>query len=200
MKVIGLTGGIASGKSTIGRRLESLGAIRIDADQLARDAVAPGSPGLARVVSRFGADRVLDERGELDRAALGAIVFEDPEALAALNQIVHPEVRRLYERALADASAQSGDAVVVYEIPLLVEAAREMEFDLVVVADAPADLRVERLVELRGMAETDARSRIANQASDAERRAAADVLIDTSESEAHTLAQVDALWARLVGE
>ena len=143
---------------------------------------------------------MLDERGELDRAALGAIVFEDSEALAALNQIVHPEVRRLYERALADASAQSGDAVVVYEIPLLVEAAREMEFDLVVVADAPADLRVERLVELRGMAETDARSRIANQASDAERRAAADVLIDTSESEAHTLAQVDALWARLVGE
>ncbi|QYM76348.1 dephospho-CoA kinase [Leucobacter luti] len=200
MKVIGLTGGIASGKSTIGRRLESLGAIRIDADQLARDAVAPGSPGLACVVSRFGADRVLDERGELDRAALGTIVFEDPEALAALNQIVHPEVRRLYERALADASAQSGDAVVVYEIPLLVEAAREMEFDLVVVADAPADLRVERLVQLRGMAETDARSRIANQASDAERRAVADVLIDTSESEAHTLAQVDALWARLVGD
>ncbi|MBL3700161.1 dephospho-CoA kinase [Leucobacter luti] len=199
MKVIGLTGGIASGKSTIGRRLEALGAVRIDADQLARDAVAPGSPGLARVVSRFGSERVLNARGELDRAALGAIVFADPDALRDLNEIVHPEVKRLYEAALAAARAADSEAIVVYEIPLLVEAARELEFDLVVVADAPAESRVARMVELRGMGEADARRRIANQASDADRRAAADVLIDTSGSEAHTVAQVDALWERLSG-
>lgn len=199
MKVIGLTGGIASGKSTIGRRLEALGAIRIDADQLARDAVAVGSPGLELVGERFGADQVLAADGALDRAALGATVFADPVALADLNAIVHPEVRRLYEAALEAARAGSEGAIVVYEIPLLVEAAREMEFDLVVVADAPAEVRVDRMVQLRGMEEADARRRIANQASDAERRAVADVLIDTSGSEEHTLAQVDALWEELTG-
>lgn len=199
MQLIGLTGGIASGKSTIGKRLAELGATRIDADQLARDAVAPGSPGLARVIARFG-DELLLPSGELDRAALGGIVFGDPEALADLNAIVHPEVRRLYEARIAEASAQNPDAVVVYEIPLLVEAAREMEFDLVVVADAPVEQRIDRMIEFRGMSEGEARARVARQAGDEERRAIADVIIDTSTSETATLAQVDALWARLVGE
>ncbi|WP_025133610.1 dephospho-CoA kinase [Leucobacter sp. PH1c] len=199
MTLIGLTGGIAAGKSTIGRRLAELGAIRIDADQLARDAVAVGSPGLARVAEAFGADRVIRSDGSLDRAALGAIVFADAEALARLNGIVHPEVQRLFAEAQAAALAADPDAVVVYEIPLLVEAARELPFDLVVVAEAPSEVRVARMVELRGMSEADARGRIANQASDAERRAVADVVIDTAGTEAETLAQVDALWDRLRG-
>lgn len=196
MELIGLTGGIASGKSTIGRRLEQLGAVRIDADQLARDAVAPGSSGLARVVERFGAD-LLREDGTLDRAGLGSIVFDDAEALAALNGIVHPEVRRLFDARVAEARERDPDAIVVYEVPLLVEAARDQGWDLVVVAEAPAEQRVARMIELRGMGEADARSRIGHQASDAERRAIADVVIDTSGSEAETVAQVDELWRRI---
>ncbi|WP_449281442.1 dephospho-CoA kinase [Leucobacter sp.] len=196
MKLIGLTGGIASGKSTIGRRLEQLGAVRVDADELAREAVAPGSPGLARVLDRFGRGlRRAD--GTLDRAALGAIVFGDAEALAALNGIVHPEVRRLFDARAEAARERDPGAVVVYEVPLLVEAARDQGWDLVVTAEAPAEQRVERMVELRGMSESDARSRIGNQASDAERRAVADVVIDTSGTRAETLAQVDALWRRI---
>lgn len=200
MTVIALTGGIASGKSTIGRRLAELGATRIDADQLARDAVAPGTPGLARVTERFGADRILTAAGELDRAALGAIVFQDAAALQDLNGIVHPEVARLYAAAVAGARAANPDGLIVYEIPLLAETGRAGEFDLVVVADAPEGVRIARMVELRGMTEDDARRRIAQQATAEERRAIADVVIDTSGTEADTLAQVDALWARLAEE
>lgn len=196
MTLIGLTGGIASGKSTIGARLAQLGAMRIDADQLARDAVAPGSPGLARVSERFGS-AVLHADGSLDRAALGALVFSDAAKLADLNAIVHPEVRRLADERISAALAEDPDAVIVYEIPLLVEADRGGDWDLIVVADAPVEQRVARMVTLRGMTEADARRRVANQASDAERRAVADVVIDTSGSEAETLAQVDALWARV---
>ncbi|WP_125098429.1 dephospho-CoA kinase [Leucobacter chromiireducens] len=198
MTLIGLTGGIAAGKSTIGRRLAELGATRIDADQLARDAVAPGTPGLARVAERFGADRVILPDGSLDRQALGALVFADSTALAALNGIVHPEVQRLFDGAVRAARSADPDRVVVYEIPLLVEAARELPFDLVVVAEAPPEVRIARMVELRGMSEEDARNRIANQASNAERRAIADVVIDTGGTEADTIRQVDELWRRLV--
>ncbi|GAA1624999.1 dephospho-CoA kinase [Leucobacter chromiireducens] len=200
MTVIALTGGIASGKSTIGRRLAELGASRIDADQLARDAVAPGTPGLARVAERFGADRILTAAGELDRAALGAIVFQDAAALQDLNGIVHPEVAQLYAAAVAGARAANPDGLIVYEIPLLAETGRAGEFDLVVVADAPEEVRIARMVELRGMTEEDARRRIAQQATAEERLAIADVVIDTSGTEADTLAQVDALWARLAEE
>lgn len=200
MTVIALTGGIASGKSTIGRRLAELGAVRIDADELAREAVAPGSPGLTRVVQRFGSD-MIGANGELDRAALGAVVFSDPVALAELNAIVHPEVRRIAADRIAAAEAANPDAVVVYEIPLLVEtgSARDGDWDLVLVADAPAEQRIARMVELRGMSAAEARARIAHQASDSERLAVADAVIDTSRSEAETLAQVDALWAELRG-
>lgn len=197
MTLIGLTGGIAAGKSTIGDRLAELGATRIDADQLARDAVAPGTPGLARVADRFGADRVIRADGSLDRAALGEIVFSDPVALGALNGIVHPEVQRLFDEAVRTARAAHPSAVIVYEIPLLVEAARKLPFDLVVVAEAPPETRIARMVQHRGMTAEDARSRIANQASDEERRAIADIVIDTSGTEAETIAQVDALWERL---
>lgn len=196
MTLIGLTGGIASGKSTIGARLAELGAVRIDADQLARDAVAPGSPGLAQVSECFG-DAVLQADGSLDRAALGAIVFSDAAKLADLNAIVHPEVRRLADERISAARAEDPDVVIVYEIPLLVEADRGGDWDVIVVADAPVEQRIARMVTLRGMTEADARRRVANQASDAERRAVADVVIDTSGSEDETLAQVDALWARV---
>nr|WP_233613601.1 dephospho-CoA kinase [Leucobacter edaphi] len=194
-----MTGGIAAGKSTIGRRLEQLGAVRIDADQLARDAVAAGTPGLSAVVARFGRG-VLRSDGSLDRPALGEIVFGDPSALADLNAIVHPEVRRLSEARIADARSDDADAVIVYEIPLLVEAARDQEFDWVVTAEAPAETRVARMVEYRGMTESAARDRIASQADEAERRAIADVVVDTSGSEADTIAQADALWRRIAGE
>lgn len=201
MQLIALTGGIAAGKSTVGRRLAELGALRIDADQLARDAVAPGSPGLAQVVARFG-DGLLAADGSLNRAALGERVFADPDELAALNAIVHPEVRRLADEAIQAAIRTAPDAVVVYEIPLLVESGAKpgeggLDWDTVVVADAPVETRVARMVELRGMTEADARSRIANQASDEDRRAIADVLIDTSGTEQETLEQVDALWRRI---
>lgn len=196
MQLIALTGGIASGKSTIGRRLAALGAVRIDADQLARDAVAPGSPGLARVVEQFG-DAILLDDGTLNRAELGARVFGDDVARASLNAIVHPEVRRLAALAIEQAKLTDPDVIVVYEIPLLVETGGGGEWDTVVVADAPAELRVSRMIELRGMTEADARMRISSQASDSERRAVADVIIDTSGTEAETIQQVDALWERL---
>lgn len=208
MTLIALTGGIASGKSTIGARLAELGAVRIDADQLAREAVAQESNGLALIAQRFGSE-ILQRDGSLDRAALGAVVFADPKALGELNGIVHPEVRRLADDRIAAARAADPAAVIVYEIPLLAEtsgasasgaSASGHEWDLVVVADAPAEQRVQRMMSLREMAEQDARQRISNQASDAERRAIADVIIDTSRSEAETLAQVDALWARLTAD
>jgi dephospho-CoA kinase len=196
MKLIALSGGIASGKSTIARRLAAHGAFHIDADQLARDAVNPGTPGLAAIRARFG-DTVLAADGSLDRAALGKIVFEDSEALEALNSIVHPEVRALAQRRLADIEQDDADAVVVYDVPLLVEADVDLDWDLVVIAEAPAETRVKRMVELRGMSALEAERRIANQASDAERRAVADVVIDTGGSENRTIEQVDALWERL---
>lgn len=199
MDVIGLTGGIAAGKSTVAARLAQHGAIIIDADQLARDAVAPGSAGLAAVVERFGS-AVLDAHGGLDRAALGAIVFTDAQARAALNAIVHPEVHRLYRERLAAIAAENPDAIVVYDVPLLVEARSAEEFSLVVVVHAPAQTRVDRLVTQRGLDRASARDRVAAQATDAERLAVADVVIDTSGSIESTDEQVDALWQRLVAD
>ncbi len=196
MKLVALSGGIASGKSTIARRLAEHGAVHVDADQLAREAVAAGSPGLAAIAARFGS-AVIAADGTLDRAALGSVVFDDAEALEALNAIVHPEVRRIGQQRIAAAKAADPDAVVVYDVPLLVEANVSMPWDLVVIAEAPAEMRKRRMIELRGMSAEDAERRIANQASDAERRAVADVIIDTGGSEAYTLEQVDALWERL---
>lgn len=196
MKLVALSGGIASGKSTIARRLSALGAVHIDADQLAREAVAAGSPGLMAIEKEFGGD-VIAADGALDRAALGQIVFQNPQSLAALNAIVHPEVRRIGQQRIADARAADPDAVVIYDVPLLVEANVQMPWDLVVIAEAPAEVRKQRMIEIRGMSSSDAEQRIANQASDAERRAVADVIIDTGGSEEHTLAQTDALWRRL---
>lgn len=197
MRVIALTGGIASGKSTISRRLASHGATIVDADRLAREAVDPGSPGLAAVVERFGGD-ILSDDGSLDRAALGAVVFSDPEARADLNGIVHPEVRRLAAERLAAIGREDEGAIAVYDVPLLVETGVDHDFSLVVVADADAATRIERLVSLRGFDRSDAERRVGAQASDEARRAIADVLIDTGGTLEQTEAQVDALWADLV--
>lgn len=196
MRIVALTGGIAAGKSTIGDLLAELGAIRIDADQLAREAVQPGSPGLARIVERFGAG-VLTENGELNRPELGKIVFADAEALADLNGIVHPEVQRLLDSRI-DAVEGTAD-IVVYEIPLLVESGAQAgrRWDLIVTAEAPVETRIARMQELRGMNEDAARARIANQASEAERRSIADVVIETGGTPEETRSQVAGLWARL---
>lgn len=196
MPLIALTGGIASGKSTIAARLSELGATVVDADQIARDVQLPGSPVLAQIAAVFG-DEVIDARGVLDRAALGVEVFADKAKLATLNAIVHPAVRQESARRFAAAFAADPEAVVVYDVPLLVEARRDDSWDLIVVAEAPADLRVRRLMELRGMSDKNARARLGSQVSDSERAAVADVVIDTSGTLDHTREQTDALWERI---
>jgi dephospho-CoA kinase len=193
---IGLTGGIGSGKSTVVARLTELGAVVIDSDLLAREVVAVGSAGLARVVQRFGADVLLPD-GSLDRPALGTLVFGDPAALADLNAIVHPLVRARSEELTA-AAAADGARAVVQDVPLLVETGLAASYDKVIVVEAPLELRLERLAG-RGLDAETARARIAAQASDEQRRAVADVVLDNSGSVAELAAQVDAAWARLVG-
>lgn len=193
---IGLTGGIGSGKSTVAARLAELGAVVIDSDLLAREVVAVGSPGLARVVERFG-PRILAADGSLDRPGLGKLVFGDPAALADLNAIVHPLVRDRSE-ALTAAAAGRGVAALVQDVPLLVETGLAGSYDAVIVVEAPLELRLERLAG-RGLDAETARARIAAQASDSQRRAVADVVLDNSGSEAQLRAQVDAAWQRLVG-
>lgn len=197
MPLIALTGGIAAGKSTIARRLAEHGAVVVDADAIVRDVQSPGSPVLERIADDFGAG-VISADGSLDRAALGAVVFADPEALARLNAIVHPAVRAESERRFAEARQADPQAVVVYDVPLLAEARAGDEWDLVVVAHAPATVRAERLVAERGMTRGEAESRIAAQVDDARRLELADRVIDTSGSMAETLDAVDRLWDELV--
>jgi len=198
MYLIGLTGGIASGKSVVAARLAERGAVVVDADKLAREVVEPGTPALAAIADRFGAD-VISADGSLNRPALGAVIFTDPEARLALNAITHPAVWKRARELFAEAESADPDAVVVYDVPLLAEAAadRPITFDLVVVVDASAETRLKRLVELRGLSEDEARQRISSQASDAERLALADVVVDSDGSLAETLAQADALYARV---
>ncbi|MCS3444510.1 dephospho-CoA kinase [Microbacterium phyllosphaerae] len=196
MVLIALTGGIASGKSTIARRLAERGAVVVDADQIVRDVQAPGTPVLDAIAKTFGAE-IIAADGSLDRAALGAKVFGHPEQLARLNAIVHPAVRIESQRRFDEAAAAHSDAVVVYDVPLLVEARVDDPWDLIVVAHAPVEERRRRLVELRGMPESAAQERIDAQVSDERRLAIADVVIDTSGSLAQTLAQADALWERI---
>lgn len=196
MPLIALTGGIASGKSTIARRLEEHGAVIVDADAIVRDVQAPGSPVLDLIAETFGSE-VIAQDGSLDRPALGSRVFGDPAQLARLNAIVHPAVRDESQRRFTAAFADDPDAVVVYDVPLLVEARVDDPWDLIVVAHAPAAERLRRLIELRGMDETAARERIGAQVSDDKRLAIADVVIDTGGTLEHTVAQTDALWERL---
>lgn len=198
MFLIGLTGGIASGKSTVARRLAELGAIVIDADVISREVVEPGTPVLKAIAEEFGSD-ILDAGGSLNRALLGGIVFGDADKLEKLNAIMHPAVKRRSAELLATASADNPDAVVVYDVPLLVEADIARNYDEIVVASAPEEVRIQRMITLRGMTEGDARARILSQAPEAKRLAIADVVIDTGGALSHTLSQVDALWARIGG-
>ncbi|MCP3802485.1 dephospho-CoA kinase [Allokutzneria sp. A3M-2-11 16] len=192
---VGLTGGIGSGKSTVSGRLAELGAVVIDSDLLAREVVAPGTDGLRDIVAAFG-EGVLAADGSLDRAALAGIVFSDDEARRTLNGIVHPRVGARTGEMMA---AAPSDAIVVHDVPLLVEKGMAPAYHLVLVVDAPVEERVRRLVAVRGMAEPDARSRIAAQAGDEQRRATADVWLDNGGERAVVLSEVDRLWAeRLV--
>ena len=196
MYLIGLTGGIASGKSTVARRLVEHGAIHLDADQLARRVVEPGSEALHAIVREFG-EGVLNHDGMLDRQKLGGIVFHDEGARARLNAIVHPAVRELSARLIAKAEQEDPGAVVVYDVPLLVEAQVDHPFDLIVVTSAPKRTQVRRLVEERGLDPIQAEARVDAQVDDADRRAVADVVIDTGGSLAHTMSQADDLWVRI---
>lgn len=199
MQRIGLTGGIAAGKSVASRRFAELGAVVVDADGLARRVLAPGTLELDQVVGEFGPG-VLAADGTLDRAAVGRLVFADEAARHRLEAIVHPAVRRLAAEQEAAAAAADADAVVVHDIPLLVETGQADDFGLVVLVHAPAVLRVERLVRLRGMERSDAEARVAAQASDEARLAAADVVLDGTGAPDGLAAQVDDLWIRLESE
>ncbi|GGR64941.1 MULTISPECIES: dephospho-CoA kinase [Streptomyces] len=174
MLTVGLTGGIGAGKSEVSRLLVEHGAVLIDADRIAREVVAPGTPGLAAVVDAFGPD-VLAADGGLDRPRLGSIVFADPEKLAVLNSIVHPLVR---DRSRELESAAPEDAVVVQDVPLLTENGLAPLYDVVIVVDASPETQLDRLVRLRGMTEEDARARMAAQATREQRREIADIVID----------------------
>lgn len=199
MPLIALTGGIASGKSTIARRLAEHGAVIVDADQIVRDVQAPGSPVLGEIATAFG-DDVIASDGSLDRAALGARVFGDDGALKRLNAIVHPAVRAESARRFAAAFEADADAVVVYDVPLLVEARVDDAWDRIVVAHAPADERLRRLIEIRGMEPGAAQDRIDAQVPDHKRLEIADIVIDTSGTLEETGTQTDAVWKQLTGE
>jgi dephospho-CoA kinase len=196
--LIGLTGGIASGKSVVSERLAEHGAVLIDADVLAREVVDPGTPGLAEIVSEFGSG-MLREDGSLDRAALGALIFSDAQKREKLNAVTHPKIWRRTKQLIAEAEQRDPGAVVVYDVPLLAEAAgkRDLAFDLVVVVHADIGTRIQRMVELRGMKRDEALHRLNSQASDTERLAIADVVIDNNGPLTDTLAQVDKLWERV---
>jgi dephospho-CoA kinase len=189
---VGLTGGVGSGKSTVAGLLRDRGAVVVDADAIAREVVEPGTPGFDAVVDRFGPEIVAADGG-LDRAKLAGIVFTDDSAREALNAIVHPLVGERFATLLAEAPP---GAVVVYDVPLLVEGNLASGFDVVVVVEADPEIRVRRLAE-RGMPEADARARMAAQATDEQRRAVADELILNNGSREDLEAAVGALWARL---
>ncbi|WP_010202569.1 dephospho-CoA kinase [Salinibacterium sp. PAMC 21357] len=194
MHLIALTGGIASGKSTVAQQWAKQGAAVVDADALAREVVEPGSPVLAEIAERFGST-VLSPDGSLNRAALGAFIFSDREAREALNRITHPAIGRLAQSHFDEAARVDPDAIVVYDIPLLVESAQSLErFALVVTVEAEPEVRVQRLVEHRGMTASEAERRVASQASSRERRAVADFVIDAGDSLADTRNRADAVW------
>jgi len=179
MTVVAVTGGVAAGKTTVSEVLSQRGARVIDADILARVAVEPGSPALHDIRERFGAD-VFDSEGALNREALGQVVFGDSQAREALNAIVHPRVKELYDAEVAAIQRDSPDSVLVYAVPLLAEARAASEFDAVIVVHAPAEVRIARLQEHRAFSEEDARARVGSQVSDDVRLAMADSIVDAS--------------------
>jgi dephospho-CoA kinase len=189
---VGLTGGIASGKSKVAAELATRGAVIIDADVLAREVVEPGTPALAAILDRFGMQVLKD--GQLDRARLAEIVFAYPSARRDLEQIVHPAVRA---RAAELERAAGDTAVVVHVIPLLVETGQHEDFDLVVTVDADHETQIQRLMARNGFTRAEAESRIAAQVSREDRALAADVVLDNTGDMAQLTAQIDALWAEL---
>ena len=191
MLLVGLTGGIGSGKSTVARMLEERGAVVFDADLLAREAVEPGTPGHAAVIERFGAD-VLAPGGALDREALASIVFADPSARRDLEQIVHPEVRRLF--AEGSEAYRDTDRIVVFSAPLLVETGMHTAFEILVVVSATVVTQIERLMRQRGMSEAAIRARIDAQAPLEDKAAVADFLVDNGGTIAELENQVERLW------
>jgi dephospho-CoA kinase len=190
---VGLTGGIGAGKSEVSRRLAAQGAIIIDADAIAREAVAPGTPGLEQVSAAFGPGIVRAD-GTLDRERLGEIVFADPAKLAQLNGIVHPLVGKRMNELEGSAEA---DAIVVHDVPLIAENGLAPGYDVVVVVDTPPALQIDRLVKLRRMSEEQAQARMAAQATREQRLAIADFVIDNSGSLGELDRQVGDLWAEL---
>jgi len=190
---VGLTGGIGAGKSEVSRRLAAQGAVVIDADALAREVVAPGTPGLAEVVAAFGPGILLPDGG-LDRPRLGELVFRDADLRARLNAIVHPRVGEAM-RELESSAAQG--AIVVHDVPLIAENNLSGSYDLVVVVDVPPRIQMDRLTRLRGMSRDQARARIAAQASREQRLAIAGIVIDNSSSLAELDRQVGELWTEL---
>lgn len=198
MLLVGLTGNIASGKSTVARRFAAHGATLIDADVLSREAVATGSPAYRAIVDRWGSDVTLPD-GSLDRASLRARVFAETEELDALNAIVHPEVSRLRDELIADARAR-GDAIVVCDIPLLFEKKLAEEFDRIVLVDAPRPVRLERIVRQRGLDATEAMKMIAAQMPAELKRARADYIIDNTGTIAELEQRADDVWNELARE
>jgi dephospho-CoA kinase len=193
--LVGLTGGIGSGKSTVARLLERRGAAVIDADQLARDAVAKGTPGFDAVVRAFGEEIVAPD-GDLDRPALAAIIFSDPERKSVLESIVHPAVARGFGEQVDE--LRGTDRVVVYVSPLLVELGLAPAFDVVIVVTASSHLRVSRVASGRDLSPEDVRGRMASQATDEQRMEVADILVDNDGSLAELEPQVDRIWSDLV--
>ncbi|MDH6127121.1 dephospho-CoA kinase [Kitasatospora sp. GP82] len=190
---IGLTGGIGAGKSEVSRQLAELGAVIVDSDLIAREVVAPGTEGLRAVAAEFGPE-ILRPDGSLDRAALGAVVFADPARLAALNAIVHPLVRA--RSAELESAAGPGD-IVVHDVPLLAENGLAPLYELVIVVDVDDEVRLERLVRLRGMSEAEAKARMAAQATREARLAVADLVIDNSGPLSELAPRVREVWAQL---
>ena len=195
MTVVALTGGIASGKSTVANMFADLGAVCIDADNVSREVVASGTKALADIAQTFGPDIV--RNGELDREALGRLVFADSQARAKLNAIVHPQVRARTAELIDQALNANPKAVVIYAIPLLVEASSGRTFDKVITVSASVESRIQRMISQRGMTEADAQARIASQAGESERLAIADYVIDTNATLDDTRRQVTEIWHEL---
>jgi dephospho-CoA kinase len=198
MLIVGLTGNIASGKSSVARRFAAHGATVIDADALARDAVAPGSRALAAIIERWGPS-VISPGGELDRPALRRVVFGDPAALAALNAIVHPAVASRRAALLAEAATR-GDRVVIADIPLLFESGLEGEVDVIVLVDAPAALRRARLLADRGLSDVEAEAMIAAQMPAERKRSRATHVIENAGSPDQLAARADEVWQALAAD
>jgi len=196
MYLVGLTGGIAAGKSTVAKRWAEQGGVEIDADKLAREVVEPGTPGATLVLENFGSAVFLAD-GSLDRAKLGSIVFGNPERLKTLEQIVHPLVKARAQKIVAELPENS---IAIYNVPLLVEASVDLPFDMVVTVEAPAKEQIDRLKKFRGMAESEAAKRVASQASPAQRANAADVILNSNQDLSLLLKDADSLWLRIQRE